>query len=674
MATAGESNPQNESYTFEGNLLDQYDNVTYNIKLYMIPEIDILSGNIDSDNKVIIAESGVTADVSIDDLEIKTVIAPARDIKNQESFQFDFNLREYYGSGLLDQIYLASRDLGIKNYSKAPYFLELTFAGRDPSSSSPDVDLRAQKWVWPISIRQIITEVDASGSLYSVNAYHFGDLGQIAEFGTISKQITVNGATVGEAVRDLQSKLNKNVRDEAITNVTLPDEYAITVDPELAELTLVDDAETLTTAHSSRLEDDDRKSKNIELERNLNIGEAINHILSKAPGYQKLCKNTNTPSDQEVTDPANLKKIHRVFSDVKLGKFDIGRGDYTKKISYDVRIYEMSTLQTSVSESGMDGQAKVEELNSKGLLRKRYNYIYTGINDQVLNFDLKFNLGWYVNMPSEGGLFTQYASTSEGQHVTEVYYEFLRIREEIAQAKRLSDSTSIASPDNADLIQQEIDNSDLPDFEREQLERLLNASLRPRISDENQSTYAENAARNNSTSDSDSNTSVSPLNSFVSDYKLNQKTFDTVYKRFPISYLENRKSGDDEYGRYGESNRGAGRPFVSSMFKQAFGEGGDLANIEIDVKGDPYWLESKNGQEANQVVNTRLSQNSIIFSVQTADLPSETSGFVEHTTSPISGVYAIRRVDHSFSNGQFTQTLYGVKDPNIDVGDIIDKL
>ena len=185
MATAGAAQAQNESYEFEGNLLDQYDNVTYNLKLYMIPEIDILNENIDSDNKVIIAQTGVTANISIDDLEIKTVVAPARDIKNQESFQFDFDLREYYGSSLLDQIYVASRNLGIKNYTKAPHFLELTFSGRDPSTSSPDIDLNAQRWIWPIGIRQITTEVDASGSLYSVNAYHYGDLGQFADIGTI---------------------------------------------------------------------------------------------------------------------------------------------------------------------------------------------------------------------------------------------------------------------------------------------------------------------------------------------------------------------------------------------------------------------------------------------------------------------------------------------------------
>ena len=674
MATAGAAQAQNESYEFEGNLLDQYDNVTYNLKLYMIPEIDILNGNIDSDNKVIIAQTGVTANISIDDLEIKTVVAPARDIKNQESFQFDFDLREYYGSSLLDQIYVASRNLGIKNYTKAPYFLELTFSGRDPNTSSPDIDLNAQRWIWPIGIRQITTEVDASGSLYSVNAYHYGDLGQFADIGTISKQITIRGETVGEAIRDLQVKINKNVRDEAVTNVTFPDEYSITVDPKIAELKLVDDAETLTTAFSSPLENDDRKGKSISLDRNMNIGEAINQIISVAPGYQKLCKNTETPSDQYVLDPPRLKNLHRIYSNVRLGKFDVGRGEYTKNISYDVQLYKMSTLQTSVSESGLDGQAKVNELKSRGLLRKRYSYIYTGINDQVLNFDLKFNFGWYVNMPSEGGLFTQYASTTEGQHVTEVYYEFLRIREEIARAKQLSDSTSIASPDNATIIQQEIDNSELPDFEREQLEQLLNASLQPRLSGDNQTTYEENAAVNNATSDNGSPGSASPLNRFVSDYKLTQDTFDTVYKRFPISYLENRKSTDDQYGRNAESNRGAGRPFVSSMFKQAFSDGGDLANVEIDVKGDPYWLESKNGQQPNQTVNTRLAQNSIIFSVQTADLPSDQTGFVEHTTSPVSGVFAIRQVDHSFSNGQFTQTLYGVKDPNIDVEDIIDEL
>ena len=124
MAQGGPANVKNQSYEFSPNQLDLIDNATYNLKLYMIPEIDSINGNYDSDNKVVIAETGVTTRILIDDLEIKSYIAPNRNIKNQESVRFDFVLREYYGAGLIDQIFIASQELGIKNYNKSPYYLE----------------------------------------------------------------------------------------------------------------------------------------------------------------------------------------------------------------------------------------------------------------------------------------------------------------------------------------------------------------------------------------------------------------------------------------------------------------------------------------------------------------------------------------------------------------------
>ena len=480
MAQAGPAKPRNNNIEFQPNPLDSYDLSIYNLKLYMIPEVDILNGNVDSDNKVIIAETGVTTQVNIDDLEIRSVIGPERNIKNQESFQFDFTLREYYGAGLLDQIFFASRELGIRNYSKAPYFLELTFAGRDRDTGVPATDLKSYRWVWPIGIREIITEVDASGSLYSVRAFHYGDLGTFADVGSIPKQITVKGETVGEAIADMQTQINKNLEYEAVNNVTAPDVYTFTVSEDIANLKLVDDIATLAPAWTSDFSNDgNRTVREIALDKNLNIGESINRIVSASPGYQTLIKNTATASSQDVTDAEKTKQLHRIFTDVKLTQYDIGRGDYVKNVSYIVEKYEMSTLQMSVSESGLDGKVKTDELKSKGLLRKRYDYLYSGVNDQVIDFDLRFNLGWYVNMPKEGGLFTQHANSVEGQHVSKVYYEYLRIREEIAQARKLSENTAISNPNNAQQIQQEIDNSNLPPEEREQLERLLNASLQP---------------------------------------------------------------------------------------------------------------------------------------------------------------------------------------------------
>lgn len=664
MAQAGPARISNAEGGFAPNELDSYDNATYNLRLYMIPEADIISQNYDSDNKVVIAETGVTTQVLIDDLEIESYIAPSRRVRNQESVKFTFSLREYYGAGLLDKIFLASLDLGIKNYYKAPYFLELTFAGREANSSSPDIKAETLRWLWPITIRTIETEVDASGSLYEVEAYAYGNLAQTDDNGAIPKEINVTGKTVGEAVADLEEQMNNMASQEAVTNVTIPDSYAIEVDPEFAEMNLVDDNVTEAAGRNTPADTDDRETKDIPLDKNMNIGEAINRILSAAPEYQKVSKNTDTPSEQEVTDAEKTKKIHRIFSNAQIEAFDIGRGDYAKNFSFRVLPYETSTLQVSASEANADGRVVYNNLKGKSLIRKRYNYLYTGVNDQVLNFDLKFNLGWFVHMPSQAGLFTQYANVTEGQHVTNVYKEYQRIRTEITEARRRT--ANAPEPNRSDLssqVQQEISAAEVTEEERAILERLFQAVINPRLP-ESENTNSGGAG------------SATASNQFVSEYEVTQEKLETAYRQYPMSYMENRRNDEDsEFSRSVESNRSAGRPYVNSLFQQAFSTSGDLVKVEIEAKGDPYWLESKDdGVEAQGSVDTRSAQNSIVFSVQTADLPSETTGIVEHTNSPFSGVYSVYRVDHVFSGGQFTQTLYGARDPKITFNDILEDL
>lgn len=678
---AGPAKVSNTDFSFIPNQLDKFDNVTYNLKLFIVAESAFITGDlakIDAAEQIVIAETGVTTQISIDDLEIKSYIGPSRSVRNQESVRFDFVLREYYGAGLLDKIFIASQSLGIKNYYKCPYFLEVTFAGRDTNSSSPDIEANALRWVWPVFIKGIETEVDASGSLYSVESYALGNLGQTDDNGSLSQQINIEADTVGNAIKELEKQLNINAEQEAVTSITIPDTYKITVDPQIAALKLVEDNTTTATAKSSPQATDDRTLRSIALEKHLNIGEAINRIISPSTEYQKESKNTDSASEQEVNDSEKTKKIHRIFSDAKLKAFDLGRGDYAKDFTFDIQWYEMSTLQVGPNESNADGKKKLDNLKAKRLVQKEYNYLYTGVNDQVLNFDLKFNFGWYVNMPSQAGLFTEYTSASEGQHISNVYANYQEIREEISKSRKLvanAPEATRASSASAETerVQQQINNSNLPDAEREQLERLLEASIQSRLPANQQGSYEEKyATAQGTTSRNTGKGSADPTKRFVSDYKVDKESLTTAYKQYPLSYAETRKDDTaSQDNKNVEGNKGGGRSYVNTMFEQAFsGKSGDLVNVEIEVKGDPYWLESKEGVESQNSVNSRPGQQSIVFTVQTADLPNETSGIVEHTSSPFSGVYAVRQVDHKFEKGKFTQTLYAVRDPNITTADI----
>lgn len=154
----------------------------------------------------------------------------------------------------------------------------------------------------------------------------------------------------------------------------------------------------------------------------------------------------------------------------------------------------------------------------------------------------------------------------------------------------------------------------------------------------------------------------------------------------------------------------AGQTLLSALFEQAESPiSGDLLNIELRVKGDPYWLEpnphyintaptsafrrllanrglepnaqggvasiSTNGNEQDDipVANTSAQQTLMVFrSFSPQEFDSET-GLTpppDASVNALTGVYAVKEVTHSFAGGEFTQTLHGIRDVNINIRDI----
>ena len=79
-----------------------------------------------------------------------------------------------------------------------------------------------------------------------------------------------------------------------------------------------------------------------------------------------------------------LLLMYKVTPRVKLGKYDFKRNTYAKEIIYVISLYNREgESATNVKKSSVDNVVKV------------YDYLYTGKNKDVLNFDLEFNSGFF---------------------------------------------------------------------------------------------------------------------------------------------------------------------------------------------------------------------------------------------------------------------------------------
>ena len=86
---------------------------------------------------------------------------------------------------------------------------------------------------------------------------------------------------------------------------------------------------------------------------------------------------------------------------------------------------------------------------------------------------------------------------------------------------------------------------------------------------------------------------------------------------------------------------------------------GDMMEITMTIKGDPFWLGEVTGATNDgAIANYTKGGNYLYLEFKVPDKINEDSGQMElSTANTISGLYRVTKVDSNFSDGQFVQTL-----------------
>lgn len=247
------------------NELDFYDNPTYNATLYMIPPLEnsgsssqqdsnetstdgstkrkdtpsgenkktgggYLNGALKAapENTVILAKTGVTAGITIDNIEIVTVTSTAGPIEKT----VEFEIVQPGAASFPDMIIRAQQYLGIPTDTQDfPLFLEINFLGRVESVADA-VDLGgairtiAGPYIFPLALKNFSIQIDQTGSRYNFNTVIRSELGYRPRYYKLPVLLTTVGKTITEHVKGpdgLEKKLNdvfsKNEEKESLTDI-----------------------------------------------------------------------------------------------------------------------------------------------------------------------------------------------------------------------------------------------------------------------------------------------------------------------------------------------------------------------------------------------------------------------------------------------------------------------
>ncbi len=178
----------------------------------------------------------------IDELEIKTIIAPNQKTRGSNAFGFSFKITEPYSMGMLLQtMQLCAKNAGYSDYLQAPYVLIYEPIGHLDDGTTTT----GPKRYFPLKIYKMDFNASAGGSVYDVQANAWNDDALADTFQTLRTDVTISGRNLEEicqsGLNSLSTAINTNLINNRIksakdkkTKMVDTDEYIILFPKEIA--------------------------------------------------------------------------------------------------------------------------------------------------------------------------------------------------------------------------------------------------------------------------------------------------------------------------------------------------------------------------------------------------------------------------------------------------------
>ena len=385
----------------------------------------------------------------INNFMMTTVISPNIATGNSNAISFNFDIYEPYSMGLfLQSLQLAAINAGYANYlSNTPYLLKLDYVGYDDSGKLFE---GVTPKYFTIRLKRVTFNVTEGGSVYKVEAFPFNHQG----FSNLNNRIPTDTAITGNTVKELlvagerslcaalNESENQLVNDK---KKTYPDTYEIQFPEEQDQILnflnvpATDQAKVDPNAPASRsvgarpaASSDFGNNDLGNSDMGFDAASGGNYVFRKE-GDVYDDQTGKVKRDQMIIDPKlrtfiftqeqtitsvisqillsskyiveNIRNVKidesglitwfRVDVQVQLLEFDKLIGDYQKKIIFRVLPYKTHISIFTNPTTAPPGYDSLEKY-----IAKKYQYIYTGQNNDILRFDIQINNMFFVGINS----------------------------------------------------------------------------------------------------------------------------------------------------------------------------------------------------------------------------------------------------------------------------------
>ena len=700
------------------NPLNKYANYTYHIRWFLTDEnaayntISKTNPSGDNVNKTVIAESGVTAGFNITEFDMENTCGPNERTLNTAATTWSMTITEPYGISLIDKIRTAAKTQPVINYMRAPYFIDIWFVGYDEDGKIVSDKLFYQ--LYRVNILDIDIDLTEGGSKYSITGTFDNDIGFSNSISIPQGSMAIQAATVQSFFTQLADKLveqQKKSLQQDFADVV----YKIRVPPEMRNWTF----RSSDVANQDNRNDDmtveyTEGTMNISVNLGTSIENIVNRVISMCPEADPWVKgetNGGTAGANAAEITANgLASWLMVHSDVKIIGFNAYTRDYIREVTYTLVRYR--TARTGADSATLNAlesigvqKEKMNFLKNANALKKLYQYIYTGQNTEIIKFDIHVENFWAITLPTWEGT-NSYSNYTQG-----LLQKDNAIADSIRQGTYTKAQLLSTLQSRIDIIQQSLNTVDQgfrSSLLAEQNALMQDAQLiettssaavlfdqtsNPNNNRDRQGTLSPGQLTLSETLAQDKNVvaSVAEYSTLLSNQKAlkyaeDLKILPAKYNDpMPVVLKPNNEPSGQNATQGSDSNKSvaspnsvglpSGRSFIGSILGNMF-DGSFFNEINLEIRGDPYWMGQSNIRQAaiadtygqsgndNRFANYQVCDHMFVLVFRSGENYNESTGLMQFTSTSdfFNGAYGVLDVKNSFRNGSFTQTLHAAKD------------
>lgn len=383
-------------------------------------------------------------DMFIDNLTVESTIGAGNKQGGMSiATNIGFDVFEPYSmNGFVEALQVTAKAAGYSDYMKAAFVLRVQFQGYPDTATnaqmSPEVIPMSTRY-FPIIISEVGVDVSENGTRYRIGAVPVAQMG-LGTPNALTTDIQVTGNTVGEILKNFFDAINKMVADRTAEQTKQPgsDRYEISA-PKLATVGNPQNtkAAILNGSTSSSYTSEIVKAKLNEELTSVTVFKMGD--LSSTPGATvagSTSTNTTNPSTgklnpkggtvffqagaqihdcisaivrdstytRDLLKPEKLDEVKKgdgliTYFTVRMETDILGNDDVSNK-KFQCYRYVLEPFQMHYTRIPGQEQGKVDLKEIKKKIKREYNYIYTGKNEDVLKFALKFDNLYYSAIPA----------------------------------------------------------------------------------------------------------------------------------------------------------------------------------------------------------------------------------------------------------------------------------